>query len=485
VRAIQRRRTEEGRDYFARCGTRLWREGMAAPAACADADADGDSGAPIAVGEFEQRWIAGIVYTTEATRSASSITPERWFTRSRPRMRWTANGDSPSIANVDFAGYAEIILGRIVYVLGEAPGGGITVTHILTGTASKGTNGGTSVANQVCHDGLSADIIASMPGLEIVAGATLYKMPATLPTCGTPPCAGPLDIVWNATTVAGNAGRLSGEGFCAVADVWGADKTHSPGPSNRLMGIRSHMIDDGDLTILRWSDRSIISDRNLGGGSLGGAPNVDDFDGDGFLEVASALANFYIVADLQDSTGAAGSCPDWPSVIARKDQANGAHNRIRSACPAAVAPRTPTVIRRPLAIRRFGHCVCLHNGWKRNSDDNSSKVTSSSVFDFNGDGAAEAIYNDECDFRVYDGTSGELLFSQPSRSRTGIENPVVADVDNDGNAEVVTGMNTAATNRCDDDPPNTSSGPNGLRVWGDPTDTWYRRGASGTSRAIT
>jgi len=72
-----------------------------------------------------------------------------------------------------------------------------------------------------------ADIIASMPGLEIVAGATLYKMALRrCRTCGTPPCAGPLDIVWNATTVAGNAGRLSGEGFCAVADVWGADKTH-------------------------------------------------------------------------------------------------------------------------------------------------------------------------------------------------------------------------------------------------------------------
>ena len=114
--------------------------------------------------------------------------------------------------------------------------------------------------------------------------------------------------------------------------------------------------------------------------------------------------------------------------------------------------------------------MCLHNGWRRDSDDDSSRATSSSVFDFNGDGAAEVLYNDECDFRVYDGISGEVLFSAVSRSRTGIENPVVADVDNDGNAEAISVSNTAQTGRCDED--TTPIGPNGIRVWGDPTDTW-------------
>ena len=81
--------------------------------------------------------------------------------------------------------------------------------------------------------------------------------------------------------------------------------------------------------------------------------------------------------------------------------------------------------------------MCLHNGWKRDTEDDSSRVTSSSVFDFNGDGAAEVVYNDECYFRVYDGTSGRVYLALPSLSRTSIENPVVADVDNDGNAEIV------------------------------------------------
>src|SRR5690606_2696990 len=89
-----------------------------------------------------------------------------------------------------------------------------------------------------------------------------------------------------------------------------------------------------------------------------------------------------------------------------------------------------------------GRCVCLHNGWARAVEDDSSRATSSSVFDFNGDGAAEVAYNDECYFRVYDGASGGIYLAIPSLSRTVIESPVVADVDNDGNAEIVTVTNT-------------------------------------------
>jgi hypothetical protein len=473
VRAIHGGGPRKGADFFARCGTKLWTEGMGAPAACADTDPDGDSGAAMAVGDLNNDGLPEIVYTTESnTFRILDHTGALLYTLTTP-YALDGEGDTPSIANLDFTGYPEIILGHNVYMLGEANGGGTTVTRILVGAGSKGTNGGTTVSNQVATMACVADIIPSLPGLEIAAGATLYKLPATIPACAVPPCTDlALETIWNATTVAGNTG-LTGEGFCAVADVWGADFTQPPGPANRPDGKPEViLIDNGDLTILDGATGKIISDRNLGGGDRGGAPNVDDFDGDGFMEVASALQDFYIVADLQTSTGAAGSCPDWPAVIARKDQPNGAHNSNPKRMPGGSCSTDADCDPAAVCNKAIGSCVCLHNGWKRDSDDDSSKATSSSVFDFNGDGAAEAIYNDECDFRVYDGTSGEVLFSQPSRSRTGIENPVVADVDNDGNAEVVTGMNTAEANRCDDDPGGIPTGPNGLRVWGDPTDTW-------------
>ena len=114
-------------------------------------------------------------------------------------------------------------------------------------------------------------------------------------------------------------------------------------------------------------------------------------------------------------------------------------------------------------------CVCLHNGWRRQTEDDSSKVTGSSVFDFNGDGAAEVIYNDECRFRIYNGLDGEVEFSEPSESRTRIEYPVVADVDNDGNAEIVFGTSNES-GFCSEGLVEQYNA--GIEVWGDAGDYW-------------
>ena len=115
----------------------------------------------------------------------------------------------------------------------------------------------------------------------------------------------------------------------------------------------------------------------------------------------------------------------------------------------------------------IGQCVCLHNAWARITEDDSSRVTGSTVFDFNGDGAAEIVYNDECFFRIYDGLTGAVLFKHNSPSRTRIENAVVADVDNDGNAEIAFVSNNDASS-CSQG----NDHPNGLAVWGDASDTW-------------
>ncbi|MET0387434.1 MAG: FG-GAP-like repeat-containing protein [Polyangiales bacterium] len=465
LRAIHGGGPNKGADYFARCGEQLWTSAAPLSAACADDEPDADSGAPVAVGDLDGDGQPEIVYTTENDK-LRILDHTGALVYALPTA-WTAggNGESIALANLDFAGFAEIIVGRSVFVLGRTGQRGLEVTHILTGAGSTGQN---QESSMVCP----ADVIPDRPGQELAAGGTLYGMPSKLATCTTPPCTGELDVIWQALEVAGNTG-LTGNGFCAIADLWGADPARAPGPANPPDGKPEViLIDNGDLTVLDGQTGRIISDRPLGGGARGGAPNVDDFDGDGYMEVASALQNFYVVVDLQDSTGAAGSCPEWPTVIARKDAANAGHNPNPARTPGERCTTDADCAEAAVCNLTLKQCVCLHNGWKRDSDDDSSRATSSSVFDFNGDGAAEAIYNDECDFRVYDGRSGEVLFSQPSRSRTWTENPVVADVDNDGNAEVVTGMNTAESMRCDDDPGGVPVGPNGLRVWGDPSDTW-------------
>ncbi|HEX9288872.1 MAG TPA: VCBS repeat-containing protein, partial [Anaeromyxobacteraceae bacterium] len=100
-----------------------------------------------------------------------------------------------------------------------------------------------------------------------------------------------------------------------------------------------------------------------------------------------------------------------------------------------------------------------------------SMVTGSSVFDFEHDGKAEVVYGDECYTRVYDGTTGSTLFESPNPSCTVHENPVIADVDKDGRAEIVVATNSVCNIQC----PwggHTSSGKHGVTVYKDLRDHW-------------
>ena len=65
-----------------------------------------------------------------------------------------------------------------------------------------------------------------------------------------------------------------------------------------------------------------------------------------------------------------------------------------------------------------------------------SGFAAGTAFDFLGAGFAEAMYADEHNLFVYSET-GQVLLSTPRGSWTQAENPVVADVDNDGSAEIV------------------------------------------------
>ena len=75
--------------------------------------------------------------------------------------------------------------------------------------------------------------------------------------------------------------------------------------------------------------------------------------------------------------------------------------------------------------------------WAKETHDMSSGGTGSSVFDFNGDGTAEVVYRDECFLRVYNGRDGKTVFAFPISSNTCLELPVIADVDNDGHADII------------------------------------------------
>ena len=74
--------------------------------------------------------------------------------------------------------------------------------------------------------------------------------------------------------------------------------------------------------------------------------------------------------------------------------------------------------------------------WSAAVQDISGNATAT-AFDFLGDGVADGIYADETLIHVYDGKTGAEELTSPRTSGTVIEYPVVADIDNDGSAEIL------------------------------------------------
>jgi len=177
---------------------------------------------------------------------------------------------------------------------------------------------------------------------------------------------------------------------------------------------------------------ALASDGIGGAVGRGGPPTVADFDGDGRPEVGVAGATAYAVYDFNRD----GELVEQPG--------------------GALPPGPGDAYVR----------------WFVPTQDISSNVTGSSVFDFQGDGAAEVLYQDECYVWVFDGSTGAVLTQVENSSPTIHEYPVIADVDGDGNSEFI--VIAAATN-----PQSCATIPGyvarqGVFVYGDANDRWVR-----------
>ncbi|WP_197041079.1 FG-GAP repeat domain-containing protein [Chondromyces apiculatus] len=192
-----------------------------------------------------------------------------------------------------------------------------------------------------------------------------------------------------------------------------------------------------------WGPVALHHDAGQPGGH-GGPPTASDFDGDGQVEFAAAANQYYAVYD-----------PDCVAALGGQSPAER---------PGGKCERPPGMESLPDGVL-----------WAQLSQDFSSSGTGSSVFDFNGDGNAEAVYGDECYIRVYEGKTGNVIFSAPASNSTGFELPVIADVDGDFATEIVVarspGPGCPAT-----DPLFPNSGPatqsGGFMILRDPEDAW-------------
>lgn len=75
--------------------------------------------------------------------------------------------------------------------------------------------------------------------------------------------------------------------------------------------------------------------------------------------------------------------------------------------------------------------------WQHDVTDESG-ATGASIFDFEGDGLLDVVYFDEINVTTFEGATGAVkFFSSAHNSATMMDYPVIADVDADGEAEIV------------------------------------------------
>ena len=243
--------------------------------------------------------------------------------------------------------------------------------------------------------------IVSNTGQFVAAGG--YGMGAPQANVGATPSIADVDLDGYQEIVVGNAiYRHDGSALCQNGQSDGYTAI-----ADFDMDIQAEVIVSSGAGQIRLQDTdcSVIWTASIPGASssyYGGPPTIADYDGDGLPEVGVAANSSYTVFDTDGSML-----------------------------------------------------------WQQTTQDASSGNTGSAVFDFEGDGIAEAIYPDETTVWAFNGPDGsvKLSFSGHS-SNTWTEYAVIADVDNDDAAEIIITHN------------NISGPHSGVTVIEDATDSW-------------
>lgn len=208
---------------------------------------------------------------------------------------------------------------------------------------------------------------------------------------------------------------------------------------------------------------------------------IADLDLDGDPEVVVVSGGSHSIQALDGATGdtiwgPTNINPDDPSVngrIAAQMAASPGRNAATGGGPPTIANFDDDPEPEIAFAGGYAYVIFEPDGtlkWFHESQDISSRATGSSIFDFEGDGVAEVLYNDERNFKVFRGTDGTVFSERCNTSGTLFEFPLVVDVDNDDHAEIVLMENNYAFRSCGDGSPSTT----GLHVFGHPTNQWVR-----------
>ena len=277
---------------------------------------------------------------------------------------------------------------------------GQTGVRILAAGGNRGDQGGNNgqtIAADVLSDGSCADC----SGLELIAGAEVYSI-----DIGGSSSNLELDVAGSLTRNNGNRG---GTGYTSVADI------NADGDLDVVVGSLwncsstcrpiafGYTPETGAMIGGSGAGFRMVDFTNQNTSGNMGRPLLVDLDGDGDLEI----------------------------VLSAKDMMG-------------VLDNTFTEL------------------WSRNDlNDNNSGQSTATAFDLNGDGQMEIIYRDQTDLLIINSATGATITSTVCFSQTRCEYPIVADVNIDGIADIITVCATAS---------GADNGP--VTVFNDDTDNW-------------
>ena len=306
------------------------------------------------------------------------------------------NGHAPLIADLNRDGNAEIVMGT-------------AVINALTGDIIADGSNSSRAHNGLGHWG--AATVADLDGdgtLEVLTGDCAWKVDFGQ---------GELVEYW--------CNDSFSNGIPAVADIARAD--------GRAGLAEVAVVRSGTLYILNGQTGDTIYSIAVPGGGDGGPPNIADFDGDGTVEIGLPGSTCYSVFDVACIDGAdePGECdqPQFPECTPGQPLPDGC---VVDPCNGLPGGSGDGVL------------------WSIEAHD-GSMTTGSSVFDFQGNGRNEVVYNDECRLLVLDGQTGQPLISRINTTRTATEYPLVVDVNGDGRSNIAVIANNDQYSRdCED-----------------------------------
>lgn len=384
--------------------------------------------------------IKGQTHTTIDAFSAPAVT-----TVGVPMVEWTipitvGATTTPATGDINGDGIVEIALVDDAGTL-----------RVYRGDGADAGNGGPLLwsANVGGADGLALADLDGEAGAEIVVGSnngvsayhadgTLYWFTNTvtsrLVAIANMDSDSEPEIVANGTRcpcVLESDGRVSWTAF------------HSPAP---LTPMLSDFTGDGRLDILMLKGNSIVLydyaqnppavvwERAFNTTLVGrGSPAIADATGDGKPEVAVVADGFvHLVGADGQVIWSYETAPGAPGGVSIADI--DGDGKVEIVASAQVSNGPNMAPGRLYALEGDGSLL-----WEALAPDSTS-ANSVSTLDLDGDGAWEIIWNGANQgISVYRGTDGRLLYSEPLvYSFTILDYPIVADVDSDGHAEIVT-----------------------------------------------